>query len=220
MIYSLVWLPDCLNDAGLKVVEQPGWQTRGHGDMAKPVGIICHHIAGAGPKAGTMPKGDLSIVTHGRPDLSGPLCNLALGRDGTFYVVAAGRAYHAGVGSYRGIRDGNRNFIGVEAAQTGYIGGPTGELWDSREIEAYAKGCAAILDHIKQPVSMCIGHKEWAPNRKTDPTFNMPQFRDIVSMFMKNPRGTWTGTIDRMAARLSPPQMCHDGCSDAVGKVG
>jgi len=216
MTYSLTWLPDVLNDAGLHVTEVPGWKTRGHGDMGKPVGVICHHIAGAGPKAGSMPYQDLHTVTYGRPDLSGPLCNLALSRDGVFYMVAAGRAYHAGVGSYRGIHDGNRKFVGIEAAQTGYVSGPTGELWDSREIESYAKGCAAILDYLKQPTAMCIGHKEWAPHRKTDPTFNMEQFRGVVALYQDNPRGTWTGTIDRMAARLSPPRQCHDGCEEHV----
>ena len=47
-------------------------------------GVICHHTAG--PLAGNAPS--LGIVTNGRPDLSGPLAQLCLGRDGTFFLVA------------------------------------------------------------------------------------------------------------------------------------
>ncbi len=214
MTYQLTWLADVLRAAGLTVIERPNWRTRGHGDMGRPIGVMCHHIAGAGPKSGPISKADLSTVTGGRPGLPGPLCNLALSRDGTFYTVAAGRAYHAGVGSWKGVRDGNHHYIGIEAAQTGYIQGPTAEIWTAEEVDAYARGCAAILDFIKQPYTQCIGHKEWAPHRKSDPTFNMNQFRDGVHFYMDNPKGTWTGALDRMAARLTRPKDCQDGCCD------
>ena len=35
MAFSLTWLPTVLLDAGLRVAEQPGWQTRGRGDVAR-----------------------------------------------------------------------------------------------------------------------------------------------------------------------------------------
>ncbi len=222
MAYSLTWLPDVLRKAGLKVIEQPNWQTRGHGDVKRIIGVVCHHIAGAGPKAGAISKDDLATVTFGRHDLSGPLSNLALDRDGVFYIVAAGKAWHAGKGSWKGCTDGNSHFIGIEAAQTGWISGAKAELWEADQIDAYARGCAAILDYIRhQPVTQCIGHREWAPHRKTDPSFNMDQFRDGVAFYMKNPAGTWTGALDRMAARLSVPKHCYDGCGDvSLGEMG
>ena len=92
MAFSLTWLPKVLLDAGVKVAEQPGWKTRGRGDVGVVKGIICHHTAGA--KTGNMPS--LGVVTNGRSDLPGPLAQLCLGRDGTFFVVAAGRCNHAG----------------------------------------------------------------------------------------------------------------------------
>ncbi|HEY0366829.1 MAG TPA: hypothetical protein VGC73_10170 [Pyrinomonadaceae bacterium] len=39
--------------------------------------------------------------------LPGPLAQLGLARDGTFFVIAAGRAIHAGESSFRGVA-GNR----------------------------------------------------------------------------------------------------------------
>ncbi len=209
MTYSATWLYDVLVAAGLKVTEVDNWRTRGHGDVGRTIGVICHHTAG-GKSVKNMPS--LHTVTYGRPGLSGPLCNLALGRDGTFFTVAAGKGWHAGKGSWKSVTDGNSHFIGIEAENSGYLNGPTAELWPEVQIDAYERGCAAILDHIKQPVTQCIGHKEWSPHRKTDPTFNMGQFRDAVAFYMKNPQGHWTGTLDRMVARLSTPTHNHDGC--------
>src|SRR4051812_23297953 len=115
MTFALTWLPSVLKDAGLKVATVPGWETRGHGDMGNILGVICHHTAGQ--RHGNMPS--LDVVLNGRPDLSGPLAQLGLGRDGTYYVVAAGRCYHAGAGIWKGITNGNTNFIGIEAENTG-----------------------------------------------------------------------------------------------------
>lgn len=216
LTYSLSWLPKVLRDAGLSVVEQPNWQTRGHGDVGRIIGVICHHTAG-GKGGGNLPS--LGTITKGRPGLAGPLCNLGLGRDGTFYMVGAGKGWHAGQGSWKGVRDGNSHFVGIEAENSGYLNGPNAELWPAPQVDAYARGCAAILDYIKQPVTQCIGHKEWAPHRKTDPTFAMDQFRDAVHFYMDNPKGSWRGTLDRMAARLTIPTHNHDGCNCDVGKV-
>ncbi len=115
MPFKLTWLPDVLRAAGLPVVETAGWQTRGHGDVGTIKGVICHHTAG--PKAGIYPS--LGVVTKGRPDLAGPLCNLGLGRDGTWYIVAAGKASHAGGGLWQGVHNGNMEMIGIEAENTG-----------------------------------------------------------------------------------------------------
>ena len=120
MAFSLTWLPDVLKDAGLNVAEVTGWKTRGRGEVGPIKGVICHHTAGSAQ--GNMPS--LGIITNGRHDLAGPLAQLGLGRDGTYYVVAAGRANHAGAGNWPGVVNGNQNFIGIEAENTG-----VGEPW-------------------------------------------------------------------------------------------
>jgi spore germination cell wall hydrolase CwlJ-like protein len=194
MAFSLTWLPEVLKHAGLKVVEQPGWQNRGHGDVGPIRGVMCHHTAG--PPTGNMPS--LRIVTEGREDLSGPLAQLCLGRDGTFYVVAAGKAYHAGEGNWRSEIKGNARFIGIEAENTGYTTGPHADPWPEVQLDAYRRGVAAILNRIGAGPHMCCGHKEYAPHRKIDPSFDMNHFRSQVAAIMADtaPRPGSTPAVD------------------------
>lgn len=179
MSYSLTWLPKVLRDAGLTVIEQPGWQTRGHGDVGEIVGVICHHTAGG--KKGNM--GSLGVITNGRPGLSGPLAQLGLGRDGTYYMVAAGKASHAGRGEWEGYSNGNSQFIGIEAENTGL---DNDSPWPKVQMDAYAQGVAAILDYLEADSIMCAGHKEYAlpKGRKPDPDFDMVEFRKQVAELM------------------------------------
>jgi hypothetical protein len=48
-------------------------------------------------------------------------------------------------------------------------------------LDAYRRGVAAILKKIGADAIMCCGHKEYAPTRKIDPTFDMGQFRQQVA---------------------------------------
>ena len=179
MSYSLTWLANVLEAAGLKVAEVPGWQERGRAEMGEVRGVICHHTAG--PRQGNMPS--LRTVTEGRPDLPGPLAQLGLGRDGTFYVVAAGRCNHAGPGRWRGVTTGNSSFIGIEAENTGLH---DDAQWPDVQMQALRRGVAAILQHLRLTADDCAGHKEYAlpPGRKTDPDFDMNAFRASVAAVM------------------------------------
>lgn len=176
--YSLTWLGVVLRRAGCKTVELAGWHKRGRAEMGTVKGVLCHHTAGA--KTGNSPS--LNLVVNGRPDLPGPLSQLHLARDGTFTVIAAGRCNHAGAGEWQGVTTGNSSFIGIEAENAGTGSDP----WPDVQTEAYARGVAAILKHIKAPVIMCAGHKEYAlpRGRKIDPAFDMAAFRERVKGFM------------------------------------
>ena len=182
MAFSLTWLPTVLLDAGLKVAEQPGWRMRGRGDVGTIRGVMCHHTAG--PRTGIMPS--LGVITNGRPELPGPLSQLCLGRDGTFFVVGAGRANHAGAGNWQGVTTGNSSFIGIEAENTGQTAGPNADPWPAVQLDAYRRGVAAILEKINANAIMCCGHKEYAlpVGRKPDPTFDMDGFRLQVASIM------------------------------------
>lgn len=179
MTYSLIWLPHVLRQAGLKVAEEPGWETRGRREMGRVLGVVCHYTAGA--RTGNFPS--MKVVRDGRAGLAGPLAQLGLGRDGTYYVIAAGRCNHAGEGVWRGITNGNGSFIGIEAENTG---GSSDFPWPEIQMDAYHRGVAAILKHIGRGPEFCCGHAEYAlpSGRKSDPNFGMDGFRTAVAAIL------------------------------------
>lgn len=181
-------LPKVLRDAGLTVVEIDGWQTRGHGDMGEIKGALLHHTA---EKMDDDVKPALKVLTDGRPAgpgvkaLLGPLANVGLGQDGVFYMIAAGLAWHAGPGMWKGVTTGNSSFIGVEAENDGI-----GEAWPTKQLECMGRGSAAMAKFYGFTADMVSGHKEYAlpPGRKIDPNFDMPSFRkQYVVPFMTVP---------------------------------
>ena len=179
MAFALTWMPDVLLKAGLRVAEVDGWSTRGHGDMGTVVGAMIHHTVG--PKTGNMPS--LRTLVDGRSDLPGPLAQLGLGRDGTWYVIAAGRAHHAGNGNWRGITSGNTRFIGIECENTG---GTDDLPWPDKQRLSLRHGVAALLRHTQRSAEFCVGHKEFAlpPGRKIDPLIDMPTLRQEVAALL------------------------------------
>jgi hypothetical protein len=152
-------LPAALAKFGLVVETVPGWETRGNVSF-NPKGSVNHHTAG--PASGVRPS--LHVVTYGRSDLVGPLCNVFLDRNGVAVVVAAGRANHAGKGGYKGLA-GNSAVFGTEAESTGLGPNP----WTPAQLEAYPKVVAAYHYLMGQKnASTNCNHKTWAPYRKVD----------------------------------------------------
>lgn len=183
MAFSLIWLPEVLRDAGLKVAETDGWATRGRAEMGVVRGVMLHHTGTAA--SGNMPT--LEVLKRGRSDLPGPLCQIGLGRDGACYVVAAGRANHAGAGVWRGVATGNSSFIGIEAENKG----DPEEAWPEVQMDAYRRAVAALLRRMGAPAGMCCAHGEYArpAGRKNDPRFGMDRFRQGVEDILRGGGG-------------------------------
>lgn len=171
----LDWLPTVLRGAGLHVIELHGWLERQSRPGFDPVGVVWHHTA-TGP---SWPDASVAaLLRDGRSDLSGPLSQLGLQRDGTFVVVAAGRANHNGYGMW-----GNDS-IGIEAYNDG-----RGEPWPDVQLDAYKRGTAAICRRMGwNPSTAVLGHRETDPGRKIDPTgIDMNAARSAVSFLLRSP---------------------------------
>ncbi len=165
-----------LRDAGLSVVELNGWKTRGRpGGMEGVKTITCHHTANGGA-SGNSPS--LTVVRDGRPGLPGPLSQVFLARDGTWYVVAAGKSNHAGESQEN--RFTNPWAVGIEAEAVG-VPGTAGD-WPDVQMRSYARGVAALIKRYGLNAADVRGHKETcAPvGRKSDPSFDMSSFRRRV----------------------------------------
>lgn len=185
----MTWLADVLKAGGLKVAEAPGWKTRGkdgievvngkqRDNTMRPRVVIAHHTA-------TNIKTSNSIVEklliNGRSDLAGPLCHLGLRRDGTYVVIASGKANHAGAGRWE---DANESVeaIGIEAYNSGL-----GETWPQVQLDAYDQGSAVLLNHIGRDQRAFCGHREWAtpPGRKPDPKgIDLPAMRARIGILL------------------------------------
>lgn len=180
---------------GLKVEAVDGWRFNGRPYNFYPRAIIVHHTASGAQSGNFASEG---IVTNGRPDLPGPLCQFLLGRDGTVKVIAAGYANHAGYGGpLAGVPEnmGNTYTYGVEAENNG-----VGEPWTKAQLNAYYRLCAALLVWMKiKDVSKVFGHKEWAPGRKIDPAgINMDQFRENVRRALNHGPSVRTVHLSRL----------------------
>jgi len=151
-------LANRLRARGLKVVETAGWKTRGS-DSFNPKGSVNHHTAGA--RFGNAPS--LNVCINGRSDLPGPLCHVMMARDNTCYVIASGRANHAGPGGWKGLT-GNSSVYGLEWENVGTSAEPI----RPDQYLAMVQVHAAFLEGTTKNASLTCNHREWAPLRKID----------------------------------------------------
>lgn len=172
--------------SGLTVIELDGWKTRGRPASVggfTPRGVLCHHT-GDGINGINAAKG---VPLQGRADLPGPLAQLSLDRQGFVYVIAAGRANHAGsvkaFGGWVTAGDGNSQMIGIEAQNSGSEG------WTTEQLNAYYRLCAALCDHYGWSRARVAGHGEvstagkWDPGIRVNGTsrmIDMGEFRRLV----------------------------------------
>lgn len=167
-------IADRIRAVGVPVVEVAGWRDRGDDDLAAR-GAVMHHTAGS--PTGTAPS--LAVCIHGRADVPGPLCHVLQSRepDGhdKAYVIAAGRANHAGLGGWRGLA-GNRTVYGLEIEHTGV------EPLPPHRQEVAARILAALIGPDGDPSLVCQ-HREWAPGRKIDAAtgVNADHIRELVA---------------------------------------
>ena len=167
-----------LRDAGLNVIEMPGWQDRGESDGPfNPIAIMLHHD-GMGLGFNTNPNDDMNVPNYmSRNGVNG--APFWVRKDGVWVVLAAGRKWHAGIGNgWKAIpaNQGNTYSAGVETDHT------TGNPWPKEQLDSIHVGCRALVKAYGWDAANCCGHKEYAPGRKTDPeNFDMNAWRMYLS---------------------------------------
>jgi N-acetylmuramoyl-L-alanine amidase len=179
-VAQLLRVTRALRRQGVTVKATAGWQTRMRPDTFEPRGVMFHHTA-SNPAGG--PTASLGTVVQGRPNLAGPLCELLVARDGTVFLISGGRSNHAGFGGpWINIPkdSGNRYTYGVEVENDGKH-----EPWSQDLLETCELVFATILLDLRRAPGWLMGHKEWAPVRKPDPSrIDMDRFRRRVAATM------------------------------------
>jgi hypothetical protein len=223
-VTDLRWLPSTLRAAGLTVVEEVGWVTRGHPTPLRARAVVLHHDASTpGPTPGAV---KYLVDGYGSGVDRHYDAQVWVDRAGTWHMVAAGAAQHAGPGTGWGaIRPGlgNQDSFGVETDHT------VGEAWPPKQLASIRRGLAAICARLGwDPTTTVVGHKEYAPGRKQDPAgIDMSQLRravtdlvpvvgDVLLARVARAAGCWKGPrLQEVAVALAESR----GRPQAVGDV-
>lgn len=143
------------DSAGLSY--DPEWVGTTNFSMRKPNFVIIHHTAQNGCEE------TLKTFTLTRTQVS---AHYVVGRDGRVYHMLNDllRAHHAGVGKWGNVTDMNSCSIGIELDNNGSEPFP----------EAMMNSLLQLLERLKKayniPQANFIGHLDWAPGRKVDPS--------------------------------------------------
>jgi hypothetical protein len=168
-----------LTDAGLHVVEEPHWETRGNNWAVngKPEGVMQHH---------TGPPDPFPINKLYGPPFFRTKCNMATHPDGTLYLVAYKACnYSSGVGMKSvltdyvrksiapthnatswGLKGGNRHFWNLENSHLG-----DGSAIPVVQLDVIVLATQVVLDHFDLDPEQVISHASWT-SRKVDPRWN------------------------------------------------
>lgn len=214
------WLADALRKdpfVAARLIEVPGWRERGRPPSQYnflPSGILDHHTA-CMIRLGHDPQNDLNVIANGRDGVPGPISQL-LGTwtpPGTKWngsnvsprilVVAAGRANHAGVGTYPwGAPEGNGSSIGIE-----WCGPPEVGSWPDEVIELRERVDVAILRHNGWGIHQVTTHWEYGTprGRKIDPSGPHASEPNLKPTQPWDPN-KWRADIMRRFASTDPQQ--------------
>ncbi|MEU1275345.1 N-acetylmuramoyl-L-alanine amidase [Streptomyces sp. NPDC005799] len=220
-----------LKAEGLTVHEHASWKTHNRdgatGKTFGPViGVLIHHTAG---------HNDKEICYNGRSDLPGPLCHAWLGKADGLWMIANGRANHAGLVDLDVLNalraeasplphddqanaDGNDVLYGLEIENLGTGKDP---YPDAQYRQAVLWAAAICRAHGWTEKSVA-GHKEVQPG-KIDPSFDMDNFRaDVKKQLASKPQagGTPTTPSKPSAARVDLSQLIAAAQTDPGAKQG
>lgn len=178
---------------GDKVVFLDGWDKVRRKPWPRkgvPVALMVHHTAGAATDStnpnhpGNKKGANAGVISFVQNHYQVPAANFTLDRDGTVYVHSAWPVWHAGRGSFKGVKPfnalgisdnlGNDYMLGVEVVSKGLKRDFTkaqkvslGKLANACKDAAGWKGFYRRLPN----------HRTWAPNRKIDSRYSLLALR-------------------------------------------
>ena len=205
-----------LKSAGLNVVEEPKWKTRGNRWKVdgKPEGVMQHHTAPPNPYP-------IKALYRG-----GKIkCNMATHEDGTLYLVAYKACnYSSGRGmldvlknnvrksiapthngTKTGLKGGNRHFWNYENSHPG-DGSPIPQV----QLDTIIESTRIVLDHFGLNANQIISHAEWS-RRKIDPRWNGDN-RTAIEQIREG--------VDDMAELSPEAQRFYEEAYKAIGSPG
>lgn len=190
---NLTNLPALLRALNAPYEEVAGWQSRtvDRTAMWSPQWIVNHHTASKNP----VGHESLSWVTNGGlPGVRPPYCHALIGREPKIFLVAAGRANHAGTGGpFKNVPKDSMNpyGYGIEVEAPGLALDFT-----SGQYDLMCKLNAAVLWILGQPVTHVIRHKDWTDGgvdgvpilptkgRKVDIRYDLGPVRSLTQSYL------------------------------------
>ncbi len=146
-------------------------------DRTLPVSLLLLHYTG-------MQTGEAALkhLTNAESKVS---AHYLVEEDGRIFqlVEESKRAWHGGVGYWRGITDVNSASIGIEVVNKGHEWGY--EEFPQAQMSAVTELCQTILSRHNILPRDVIGHSDIAPMRKEDPgeLFNGKHWQSRVSVY-------------------------------------
>lgn len=177
-----------------KVVFMPGWDKRPRGitwrRKGKPVALMAHHTAGAATEStnpsnpGNQKGANAGVISFVQNHYKVPAASFTLDRDGTVYVHCAYPVWHAGRGSFKGVKRFARLNIPDDAGNDYMMGVEIVSKGRKRDFTALQKRSFGQLANAVKDAASWKGfymrlpnHKTWAPRRKVDTRYTLAALR-------------------------------------------
>lgn len=171
-------------ELGATVTFEPGFEVRGNGMSANYDGGVVHHTASNSSASTPFPT--RNILINGRPDLQGPLCNVAgpwcLASSPALHVIAAHPANHAGASGGRSMGPlpvtnlFNPRVLGLEIDYPGTSPMTAGQY---RAALIFTAGVSRVLG--RPSVEWVRGHAETSITGKWDPGYANGKTIDLAA---------------------------------------
>jgi hypothetical protein len=209
--FTLEWAAEARR-LGAIVEFETGWESRGNGTSADYEGGIVHHTAFLSSQSNPYPA--RGTLLNGRPNLPGPLCNVA----GPWcpvdaprlIVVSANPANHAGASGGRSMGPlpvtslFNKRVFGLEIDYAGLVPMSDGQY---RAALIFTRALANVLqrsvEYVRAHMETSVTGK-WDPGHANGKTYDMAAFRQsAANLTPEDDMPLNADDIEKIAARTT-----------------